>query len=224
LVWQEALLKGIPKTTVAGRRKGGRSAYQQEQRDSTQKNLLGAGLSVFTEKPYFEATIDDLVRAAGVSRAAFYMHFESKLDLALAVFKSGVGSVREMYGSLPLLKANDLPAIRQWLDRLLTLYRQQVYILRLHAELDAFEPRFQAHQDILHDDLLEAFAEALPRFRTALRHPKSSIAVRIKTIMLVKHVGTVCAMLAMREKVEHEEVYIDILSELLDDFLREYQS
>lgn len=220
----EASLKGIPKVTGAGRRKGGRSAYQQEQRDSTRKSLLGAGLSVFTEKPYFEATIDDLVRAGGVSRAAFYIHFESKLDLALAVFKSGVGSVREMYEALPFLKADDLPAVRQWLGQLLRLYREQVHILRLHAELDAFEPRFQAHDDTLNDNLIEAFAEALPSFRAALTHEKSSIPVRVKTIMMVKQVGTVCAMLAMREKVEYEEVYIDILSTVLNDFLREYQS
>jgi AcrR family transcriptional regulator len=217
-------LKGVQKPTGVGRRRGGRSAYQQEQRDITRKNLLGAGLSVFTEKPYFEATIDDLVQAGGVSRAAFYMHFESKLDLALAVFKSGVGSVREMYEALPFLKADDLPAVRQWLDQLLRLYREQVYILRLHAELDAFEPRFQAHQDTLNDGLIEAFAKSLPRFRAALTHEESSIYIRVKTIMMVKQVGTICAMLAMREKVEHEEVYVEILTELLNGFLTENQS
>lgn len=47
----------------------------------TRATLLKAALSVFSAKGYAAATLDDVAKAANVTRGAIYWHFKSKADL-----------------------------------------------------------------------------------------------------------------------------------------------
>lgn len=59
-----------------------RHAPAEERRDQ----ILVAALSCFAEKGYRAATMDDLARAAGLSKGSLYWHFESKDAVFLALF------------------------------------------------------------------------------------------------------------------------------------------
>ena len=54
-----------------------------KQPDARQK-LLEAALSVIRTRGYTATTVDDLCRAAGVTKGAFFHHFKSKDELAVA--------------------------------------------------------------------------------------------------------------------------------------------
>lgn len=45
------------------------------------EQILQAGLRIFADKGYHAVNVEDLIRAADVSRATFYVHFKSKEDL-----------------------------------------------------------------------------------------------------------------------------------------------
>ena len=46
-----------------------------------QEKLLTAAAREFTERPYNEASINQIVQAAGIPRGSFYMYFRDKEDL-----------------------------------------------------------------------------------------------------------------------------------------------
>ena len=46
-----------------------------------QEKLLSAAVREFTERPYNEASINRIVREAGIPRGSFYMYFRDKEDL-----------------------------------------------------------------------------------------------------------------------------------------------
>ncbi len=48
--------------------------------------ILEAALRCFAEHGYHEASMDDLVRASGLSKGSLYWHFDSKQDVLLALF------------------------------------------------------------------------------------------------------------------------------------------
>jgi AcrR family transcriptional regulator len=48
--------------------------------------ILGAALACFGDKGYHAATMDDLARAAGLSKGSLYWHFRSKEAVFMAVF------------------------------------------------------------------------------------------------------------------------------------------
>jgi TetR/AcrR family acrAB operon transcriptional repressor len=53
----------------------------KEQAAVTRSAVLKAALSVFSRKGYAAATLDDVAKAAKVTRGAIYWHFKSKADL-----------------------------------------------------------------------------------------------------------------------------------------------
>src|SRR5262245_53219179 len=52
---------------------------------STRERILDAALSVFAERGYHRATVDDIVRASGTSKGAVYHHFPNKEAVFLAL-------------------------------------------------------------------------------------------------------------------------------------------
>ena len=55
-------------------------------RENTRAKLVRASLDVFVEKGIDGATVDDLVKAAGFTRGAFYSSFSSKEEVFSALF------------------------------------------------------------------------------------------------------------------------------------------
>lgn len=49
---------------------------------------MDAAISCFAEKGYYETSMDDIVRAAGLSKGSLYWHFPSKRDLFRSLIES----------------------------------------------------------------------------------------------------------------------------------------
>ncbi len=52
----------------------------QIKREETFESFIDAGLHLLIERAYDSVSIDDISKAAGFSKGAFYVHFESKED------------------------------------------------------------------------------------------------------------------------------------------------
>jgi|FLYL01.1.fsa_nt_gi AcrR family transcriptional regulator len=71
------------------------SLPRKRKREETRKKLLDAGLAVFARHGYERATVDEIVREAGFSKGAFYVHFESKEDLFWAMLEDRIAAAQE---------------------------------------------------------------------------------------------------------------------------------
>ena len=60
---------------------------QAERSHATTGELVEAAHELFAASGYAQTSIEDIVRAAGVTRGALYHHFASKLDVFRAVFE-----------------------------------------------------------------------------------------------------------------------------------------
>jgi AcrR family transcriptional regulator len=78
--------------------------------DRARDRLLAAAERVFLDRGYNGATVSDIVTAAGVSRASFYIYFPSKRDVFLAL---GVDSLNATTAWRRAVRA--VP--RQWTER-----------------------------------------------------------------------------------------------------------
>lgn len=54
--------------------------------EARREQILHAALMCFGEKGYQAATMEDLVRASGLSKGSLYLHFASKKEVFLALF------------------------------------------------------------------------------------------------------------------------------------------
>ncbi len=63
---------------------------RRRRREETRQKLLDSALATFARHGYERATIDEIVREAGFSKGAFYVHFESKDDLFWAMLEGRI--------------------------------------------------------------------------------------------------------------------------------------
>lgn len=85
---------------------------------STRRRLLDVAAERFAERGYHATSFSDLVAASGLSRGAFYFHFDSKRDLAMEVFRDRQDRLRAsvMEGIDP--DTSPLDRFRQlWIER-----------------------------------------------------------------------------------------------------------
>jgi AcrR family transcriptional regulator len=58
-------------------------ARQREHRESTRREILGAADRFLRERPYRELSVDVVMTRTGLTRTAFYRHFDDVTDLVL---------------------------------------------------------------------------------------------------------------------------------------------
>ena len=60
----------------------------QEDAEKTKQMILDAGFRIFAEQGYYHTSIEDIAKAANVTRGAVYWHFKNKEDFILAMADS----------------------------------------------------------------------------------------------------------------------------------------
>ena len=143
---------------------------------ATREKILEAALSVFAQKGYHRAIVDDIVRVSGTSKGAVYHHFPNKEALFLALvdeFASHLAAaaaeaIAAQHGALKKVEG----ALRAALETF-ARYRQLARILRLEAV--SLGPTYEAKRaevhrrfaDLINGYLDEAAAEgSIPPLNT----------------------------------------------------------
>ncbi len=70
---------------------------RRRRREETRARLLEAATSVLARSGFERATLDEIVREAGFSKGAFYVHFESKDDLFWAMLAERISHQQEAF-------------------------------------------------------------------------------------------------------------------------------
>ena len=74
-----------------------KSPPQRRRREETRERLLEAATSVFARSGFDRATVDEIVREAGFSKGAFYVHFETKDDLFWAMLEERISRQQQAF-------------------------------------------------------------------------------------------------------------------------------
>lgn len=68
----------------------------KEAAENTQRELLDAALTTFSQKGYQATRLEDIAQIAGVTRGAIYHHFGNKADLYIALVDQAAGQGEEL--------------------------------------------------------------------------------------------------------------------------------
>lgn len=175
----------------------GRGRSRRQRKEQTRAAILAGAARVFSGTPYVVATIDDLIAAAGVSRATFYTHFDSKLALALAIYDSIEDDWRAIFRELAAMAAPGQAALEAWLRRLADSYVAHGYISSLVIQLAAFEPGFRRRLRDDGDRLIAMLGAAgVGGFSVAMSGGARGDAARVRARLILTRLDRICADLA----------------------------
>ncbi len=81
----------------------------------TRRRIVGHATLLIYAKGYARTTIDDVIRAAGITKGSFYFHFSSKEELGYAVIENAsshiLGRLREALGRQDLTPSGRIEAM-----------------------------------------------------------------------------------------------------------------
>ncbi len=80
---------------------GGASKLKTQEKPSARTKLLDAALGAIRTKGYAATTVDDLCSAAGVTKGAFFHHFQSKDELGVAAANYWSATTGQFFAGAP---------------------------------------------------------------------------------------------------------------------------
>ena len=122
-----------------------RMTLRDEQKRQTRLKLLMTSREQFVSRGYAVVTIDDIASAVGCSRATFYLHFNSKMDV---LQKIGAETMEQrataIYADLDrTLETGSQAEFTAWVGRSLAWFEANKDILPAWDEALALEPDFK---------------------------------------------------------------------------------
>jgi AcrR family transcriptional regulator len=150
---------------------------REQQRAFTRRRLMEVAQQLFAAQGYPDTTVDDITRAAGASRATFYLHFKSKSELMAAAIDDMIPMAVESYQGLEQLLADDGPELpgrlRDWLRGWLERWTNGAQASHATQQATMLESEIELHylrlSEALIDSLVQYFGRMPPGERAAAR-------------------------------------------------------
>jgi AcrR family transcriptional regulator len=160
-----------------------------EQAEQIRSRLLTAARTVFVRDGYHAASLDEVVRLAGLTKGAVYSRFASKADLFLALLEERVTMRNAEVSSTRRAGARGVEAMyRQWLRR--TRQDEAWTLLVLEFRIAAARnPELNARYAAIHSRLVKAVAEQVTHTAEAANRSLSLSAEQTASAGLAFSIG-----------------------------------
>ncbi|MFT6396708.1 MAG: AcrR family transcriptional regulator [Bradymonadia bacterium] len=192
----------------------GRTLRAEERRKERRSQLLAAATQVIAERGYAHTSVDDVIKAAGVSRGTFYLYFESRDALFAEMLDEFLMKLGQTVEIISLDDVDPAGALYQNFKRvieLLATHRNLTKVLFREAVglSEAIDQRVNGFYDFLYAMVIGALRKGV--LHGIIREvDESTIAPAI--------VGTVKEVIRARIVAGSEEVDADELTGAIFDF------
>lgn len=161
-------------------------------RDRTKLRIAEAARAEFLEQGFDGAVIESIAARAGVSRATFYIHFESKTDVLVEVWhtliESGVVKIIEGFDAMGPYPQR--PALYAWLDEAVAYWESTVDINELSERALALDPLVTKSWIARNQQAVDGMRNYLSRFSDA-----ELPVARLRIGMLLLQLDRMCFVL-----------------------------
>src|SRR5215212_6657156 len=117
---------------------------RRRKREQARQDVLRGALRLSEERPFHDVTVEEIARAATISRSAFYTHFSDKHDLLLAALREVADELRRE--SEGWWESDGPPAdrVRQAITGVVSIYAEHASLLRVATEVSTYDDEVRA--------------------------------------------------------------------------------
>jgi TetR/AcrR family transcriptional regulator, ethionamide resistance regulator len=188
----------------APRATGARSS-RRRRRDEVRAQIVSSALELSEQGPFRDLTVDEIARAAGLSRSAFYTHFRDKHDLLLGAVEEIAGELYRMadrwwHGEGPPAKQ-----VRDAIQGVVSVYAEHAGVLRVATEVSTYDEEVRTVWIGIVQRFIDATAEHIYTEQAAGLIP-TSLKPEVTAESLVWMVERCCYIYLGREERKPAEV------------------
>jgi AcrR family transcriptional regulator len=121
-----------------------RSPLREAQKEVARQRLVESARAAFAAKGYVDVTVDDIVQGAGASRGTFYLYFQSKREILLALIDQLRGEVVAAGDDFRAMGEPTVDALQAWFERYVDFYLDHRDLWRAMHQAQVVEPEFMA--------------------------------------------------------------------------------
>jgi AcrR family transcriptional regulator len=189
----------MPGSPAADRLTGGTRlpTVRDELRELTHERLITAAQAVFERDGYVKATVGNITSEANVNRATFYLHFNNKSEVLLAVMRRGLADTPDYWKMLDAaLVTGSREALHAALSKTFQWYHDHEKLLPVGREAAATDLVVAQQANIQFERLADQMTDYLSRIpkdqRDDARLRIQLLIIQLDQIafrMLVQHIG-----------------------------------
>ncbi|HEX7858664.1 MAG TPA: TetR/AcrR family transcriptional regulator [Sphingobium sp.] len=196
------------------------TSLRDDQRALTRKRIVEAAKLVFARSSYSTATIDEILRAANVSRSTLYVYFRDKDDILAQIsadFTVGFLEIaRELRGPLPSQDDIDL-----WMRKMADfMHRERVPTILLAGLSSSGEAPMSVLRQ-LGTDVIEALAEQMPAFHKAIEPDPGQPLAHAWATVVMREVSWACRHFALDPDSEANRCLMQVAGEMFRRLVHE---
>jgi len=205
--------------STSARRQSGRTAFQHEQKRATREKLIAAARSVFAEKGYVAATVDDILRHAEISRGAFYAHFEDKFAVFETLFEEVRASAYVVFEHLAQLRNPSIKQIEHWLEEEVIFVKASADLLFTSTQVAAIEPVFERAQHAFAIEVIRILGKGFPAFEIALTDTTAGKEAMIRALLLLVQISAISNSIIATPQWAEPALAIKVLAQQVHQFI-----
>jgi AcrR family transcriptional regulator len=211
---------------TATRRRRGRPPAGERSAGSSRVELIAAATTVFTERGYDAASVEEIIRRAGLSKGTFYFNFTDKEHLFLAVIQDRIDDPARALMAITATAAGGTPtagAVSARLDELLRNERTTILLLQEYWSRAARDRTIGARYRERQTSLRVVLAAALQA-----RHEHTGVRLTFDANRLAQAFIALAQGLALESVVDPDAVdsalFGDVLSLVYDGLVKRAES
>ncbi|MSO41040.1 MAG: TetR/AcrR family transcriptional regulator [Solirubrobacterales bacterium] len=112
---------------------------RRRKRERVRAEVLAAALKLAEQGSFRDLTVDEISRAAGISRSAFYLHFRDKHDLLLAALGDADRELYEMADRWWHGEGPPAELVREAIEGVVRVYAGHAELLRIATEVSTYD-------------------------------------------------------------------------------------
>jgi TetR/AcrR family transcriptional regulator, ethionamide resistance regulator len=138
---------------------GTRRQWRRAKREQARADVLRSALELAEDAPFRDVTVDEIARAAGLSRSAFYTHFSDKHELLLAAVGEVADELHRMSDRWWRDEGPPAERVRKSIEGVVSVYAEHASLLRVAIEVSTYDDEVRAFWMAIMGRFIETTAE-----------------------------------------------------------------
>lgn len=198
--------------------------FSDRRRRQSRQSLLDAAAAQLGEKGYYAVSVEDIARAAEVSRVTFYRHFRGKTEILIELFQREAEQALPMFRVIGTLDYHSTDVVRKWIADLFEADKPKRNLLNAFSQASRADPDFIPSANRFIEEVANTLGQEIAAFSSSNRKDEAARRQHLEGWLILYEILDQSNQAAVGTGVASDPLVVDILADRFSAFVAAYSS